>query len=419
MEHRITDLSATEKKVEFTFPSAELEAKISETLKQFKKMVRLPGFRPGHVPDGLVRSRFKKEIQEETIEHLMKEHLDALIKEQGWQLVGDPHVDGETIETEKESTVQVHLHLLPSFAAPEVDGLEIKEMDIAVTDEEVRQAVENLRRSRASLNTIEGPAGSDHYVLGDLFERSGGDEKEKAFGAKLFQPNGPDAVPELLGKKAGDEVTYVKDYPADDSSEHAGRKVYYRIAVREVKEMILPSLDDTFAASISKNKTLAELNTMIAENLRAEKEADRVTKQRADVMDQLLARVDIPIPEPLLESEKRGYLRKLAAQLYTQAVDIQKVDWEKLGKDYEPRAVRNLQSVLLLKKLADTWNIQVTDEELLNHIREDCRRRGQDFAKTMKKYREEDLLDDVRMDLRMSRTWDALFEKIGSAGPKA
>jgi trigger factor len=293
-----------------------------------------------------------------------------------------------------------------------VDGIELVEEAVTVPEEEVQQTLENLRRSRGSLNKVEGPAGMDHYVLGDLHMREGAEEKEKAYGAKLFQLTGSDAVPELLGKQAGNEVTYVKDYPADDNSPLAGKKVHYRILVREVKEMVLPALDDAFAASVAKNKTLENLMTMIRDNLRAEKEHQKTLKQREDVMNQLLARVDIPIPEPLLEGEKRGYLRKLAAQLYTQAVDVQKIDWEKLGKDYEPQAMRNLQTMLLLKKLAEAWDIAVTDEELLEHIRQDCHEHGRDYAKTMKKYREDDLLDDIRMDLRMSRTWDAIFEKI-------
>jgi trigger factor len=259
-------------------------------------------------------------------------------------------------------------------------------------------------------------AEGDHYILGDLHQRADGEEQETALGAKLFPLSGPDAVPELLGKRAGDEASFVKDHPADDGGPLAGKRVCYRIAVREVKRLVLPDLDDAFAQSVARVETLDALRAMVRKNIAAEKEVQKRQKQREEVLDQLLARVDIPIPAPLLESEEKGYLRRLAAQLYTQEIDLAKVDWQKLGKDYEPRAVRNLQSLLLLKEIARVEGLQVTDDEILAHIREECRRTGQDFSRTMKKYREDDRLEDVRMDLLMARAWDRVFEKIGGAG---
>ena len=416
MEHRITDINATEKRVELLFSPAEMEQETVHTLKHFRTMVKLPGFRPGKVPESVVRTRFRKEIQEETVHHLVEEHLETLLKEKDWHMVGDPDIEGETVETEKDSTVQIHFHILPALKVPDFGGIEVKEAPVVVGDDEIAQTLENLRRSRGSLTVVDLPAGNDHYVMGDLNQRTEGEEKETALGAKLFPLSGADAVPELLGRKAGEEAVFVKDFPAGDSSPLAGKKVHYRISVREVKQLVLPEADDAFAQSVARVETMDALREMIRKNIVLEKESQQKQKQREEVLDQLLARVDIPIPEPLLESEKKGYLRRLASQLYTQQVDLAKIDWEKLGKEYEPRAMRNLQSLLLLKEVARTEGLHVTDEELLAHVREDCQRRGQDYAKTMKKYREDDMLEDIRMDILMAKAWDAIFAKIA---PKA
>jgi trigger factor len=416
MEHRITDVSPTEKRVELLFSPEELEHKTAHTVKHFRSMVKLPGFRPGKVPDAVVRARFGKEIQEETVHHLVQEHLEELLKEKGWHMVGDPAIEGESVEPGQEGSVQVRFHILPPVQVPDFGGIELKEEAVEVTDDEVAQTLENLRRSRGSLAPVEAPAGNDDYVLGDLHQRADGEEQETALGAKLFPLSGPDAVPELLGKRAGDEVSFVKDHPAGEGPPLAGKTVRYRIVVREVKRLVLPDLDDAFAQAAARVETLDALRAMVRKNIAAEKEVQKRQKQREEVIDQLLARVDIPIPEPLLESEKQRYLRRLAAQLYTQEMDLAKVDWQKLGKDYEPRAVRNLQSLLLLKEIARAEGLQVTDDEILAHIREECRRTGQDFSRTMKKYREDDRLEEVRLDLLMARAWDRVFEKIGGAG---
>lgn len=416
MEHRITDINATEKRVELIFSPEEMEQETTHTLKHFKKMVKLPGFRPGKVPEAVVRARFGAEIREETVQHLVQEHLEALLKEKEWHLVGDPAVDGENVEPGQEATVQIRFHILPAVEVPDFNGVEIKEETVEVTDDEVSQTLENLRRSRGSLSVVDAPAGNDHYVMGDLHQKAEGEEAETALGAKLFPLSGSDAVPELLGKKAGEEAVFVKDFPAGESSPLAGKKVHYRIAIREVKELVLPAADDAFAQSVARVETLDALRDMIRSNITMEKESQRKQKQREEILNQLLARVDIPIPEPLLESEKKGYLRRLAAQLYTQEVDLAKIDWEKLGKEYEPRAIRNLQSLLLLKAVARAEGLEVTDDELLAHVREECRRKGQDYAKTMKKYREDDLLEDVRMDILMAKAWDTIFAKVA---PKA
>ncbi len=416
MEHRITDINATEKRVELLFSPAEMERETAHTLKHLRKEVKLPGFRPGKVPEAVVLARFRKEIQEETVHHLVEEHLEALLKEKDWHMVGDPDIEGETVEAEKDSSVQVHFHILPALQAPDFGGIEVKDQPVEVTDDEVTQTLENLRRSRGSLAVVDAPAENDHYVMGDLHQRTEGEEAETALGAKLFPLAGADAVPELLGKKAGEEAAFVKDFPAGDNTPLAGKKVYYRIAIREVKQLVLPEANDAFAQSVARVETLDALREMIRRNIAMEKESQKKQKQREEVLDQLLARVDIPIPAPLLESEKKGYLRRLATQLYTQEVDLAKIDWEKLGKEYEPRAMRNLQSLLLLKEVARSEGLQVTDEELLAHVREDCQHKGQDYAKTMKKLREDDMLEDLRMDILMAKAWDKILEKIAPKG---
>jgi trigger factor len=412
MEHRVTDVNATEKRIELLFSAEEMEHETAHTIKHFRKMVKLPGFRPGKAPDAVIRARFGREIQEEAVQHLVKEHLDSLLQEKGWRLVGDPDIEGETVETEGNASVQVHLHIFPAVQVPDFGGIEVKEEPVEVTDEEVAQTLENLRRSRGALEVVDAPAADDHYVMGDLNQRTEGEEKETALGAKLFPLSGPDAVPELKGKRAGDEAVFVKDFPPDDPSPTAGKRVHFRIAVREVKRLVLPDLDDAFARSVARVETVEALREMIRTNLLEEKESHRRQKQREEVLDQLLARMDVPIPEPLLDSEKKRHLRMLAAQLYTQKVDLDKVNWDQLGKEYEPRAMRNLQALLLLKEVAQSEGIQVADEELLAHIRQDCQRRGLDYSRTMKKYREEDRLEDIRLDLLMGRAWDAIFAKI-------
>ncbi|MEJ5166311.1 MAG: hypothetical protein WHV67_04715, partial [Thermoanaerobaculia bacterium] len=225
---------------------------------------------------------------------------------------------------------------------------------------------------------------------------------------------GKDPVPELLGKNLKEEFTFSKDFPPDDPSPHRGKKVNFRGTIEEIKILKYPELDvDFIKKDFPDINSVEEFKDFVKKRIMEKKKRAAENKLKEDLINQLLARVDIPVPEPLLENEKRRYLQEVALSLYEKNYDINKLDWEKITKDYEPKAIRNIQKNLLLEGFAQNLGIEISDGEVLEYIKAYCEANGLDYEREIKQYRQKGIFEEIRADLRMERTLKEILQKMG------
>lgn len=413
MEFEIKDLNPTKKAISFKFFKEEIEKEKIDVVNKIKRMATLPGFRPGKVPPEIIKARFKKEIEEDILGNLIEKNVKDILKEKEWKLIGEVIFQEKAFE-EEFFKAEVEFYILPKIEIPNLENLDLKKEEIEVLEKEVEKEIENYIKSKGVLENVEGPVKEENLALCKLGGSYEGEEKFMDFGFQYLSPTGKDPVPELLGKNLKEEFSFSKDFPPDDPSPHRGKKINFKGTIEEIKILKYPELNlDFIKKDFPDISSLEEFKDFVKKRIMEQKKRAAEIKLKEDLINQLLAKVDIPVPEPLLENEKRRYLQEVALSLYEKNYDINKLDWEKLSKEYEPKAIRNIQKNLLLEGFAQDLGIEITDEEVLKYIKAYCETNKLDYEKEIKEYRQKGIFEEIRADLRMERALNAILQKLG------
>ena len=215
----------------------------------------------------------------------------------------------------------------------------------------------------------------------------------------------------LRGSAVGETRSFRKSF-ADDfpNEEFKGKTVDYQVTLAALKEKRLPALDDQFAAAVAEGDTVETLRDKVRSRLRLEKEADRRRQFRRAILDTLLSRHEIPVPEVLADSETTSALREYARYLAASGVDPEKEDWTKLGEEARPGAERRVREYLLLDAIAEKEQLEVTDTELEAEFKRAAAQRGVDPAALREQMAKAGGIDALRDELRLGKAVDLLIE---------
>ncbi len=332
MEFEIMDLNPTKKSISFKFFKEEVEKEKNEVVKKLKAMAKLPGFRPGKVPPEIIKARFKKEIEEEILDNLVNKNLENLIKEKNWKVVGDIIFSSKSFEDEFLKA-EIEFYILPKLELPSLEGIDAELEEIAVTEEEIKDEIEKLQKSKPIVENSNLPVGEESVALCKVVGKYEGEEKEIDFRYKFLSPKGNDPVPELLGKNVGEEVIFSKEFPPDDPSPHRGKKVNFKAKIEEIKIVKYPEINDDFVKKEFPNlNSVEDLNEFIKNKILSFKKQKAEKDLKEKILNQLLEKIEIFVPEPMLQREINSYLHNTALTLYENNYDIKDMDWEKLSK---------------------------------------------------------------------------------------
>jgi trigger factor len=402
-------------------PAEDVERTYGAVSRAFAKRAKLPGFRPGHVPEPLVQQRFAGEIREEVIERLLPAALSTAIQEKNLAILGHPRVDGLEWNPPGPLRFSAHLDLKPVVDPGEYRGLPVEDLATEPSQDEVSGVLERIRDSHAEFHPIEGrPAAAGDFAVADVAGRfveilEPGQNPRTFRDEKLtLEIGNPDSMSEindaLTGASAGETRTFRKTFPDDFLNEdYRGKTIDYEVTLVALKEKRLPALDDEFASAVAQSETVETLRGKVRANLRQEKEADRRRKFRRQILETILSRTDVPAPEVLVESEVAASLRDYARYLAANGVDPKEADWEKIREDARPGAERRVREYLVLDAIARREGIAVTDTELDAEIKRAAARRGVETSELRERLAKGDGLEALRDEMRLSRALDLLI----------
>jgi trigger factor len=402
-------------------PAEDVERTYGAVSRAFAKRAKLPGFRPGHVPEPLVQQRFAGEIREEVIERLLPAALSTAIQEKNLAILGHPRVDGLEWNPPGPLRFSAHLDLKPVVDPGEYRGLPVEDLATEPSEDEVSGVLERIRDSHAEFHPIEGrPATAGDFAVADVAGRfveilEPGQNPRTFRDEKLtLEIGNPDSMSEindaLTGASAGETRTFRKTFPDDFLNEdYRGKTIDYEVTLVALKEKRLPALDDEFASAVAQSETVETLREKVRANLRQEKEADRRRKFRRQILETILSRTDVPAPEVLVESEVAASLRDYARYLAANGVDPKEADWEKIREDARPGAERRVREYLVLDAIARREGIAVTDTELDAEIKRAAARRGVETSELRERLAKGDGLEALRDEMRLSRALDLLI----------
>jgi trigger factor len=386
---------------------------------QYRRLARIPGFRPGRAPASLIRRHFQDDIRNEVVQALLPKYFENAIKEQKMSVIGRPHFADLKFEEDSPLTCTAKFEVLPEFELNEYKGLEVEQGSFEVNEDEVKQSLEELRQRAATFEPVEDRAAQDgDYVSVNYRGVDKADAEAKPLEATdaMVHLSGEGSVPEftenLRGTKPGDVREFDVNYPEDYASKPlAGKSLSYRVEVQAIKRKVVPELGDEFAKSVSEFKTVDELRTRVSENLAAHKKYEAETEAKQSLLRQLVAAHSFPVPDTLVERQVDAKLERFLSRLISQGIDPRSVglDWQKLREDGRPEAEKDVRGSLILEKVGETEAIEVKEEEVDELIRELAQERHEAPAAVKTRLTRDGELPTIERRLRNQKALDLIY----------
>ena len=406
--------------LEIAVPVEAVEQETERVIEALKQRVRLPGFRPGKAPPGLVRSRFAAEIREDVIKSLVPKHFHKAVEDQDLHVVGTPDITDVHFHAGEPLKFKAEFEVAPEFELKDYLGLTVAYREPEVAGEQVAERLEGLREQKAefvnvdprpaadgdyaviSLEAVGGPAAEGISKQDELTVHIGGEDTLEAFSTNL------------RGGTPGDEKEFDVTYPEDYGDPKLGGKtIRFRVNLKGIRRKELPELNDAFAAEAGDFQSLEELRDEIRKSLQRETEFLASQEAKKKLVEQLVAMHEFPVPEAFLERQiemqVEQYLRSLAAR----GEDLSKVklDWEKIRESQRERAALDVKASLLLERIADRETIEVTNEEMDRELQRIARQGREPVAAVRKRLEEDGGLRRIASRIRTDKTLNLLFEQ--------
>ena len=380
MKTELIDVSPTRKEIKIEIEPAVVREAYDRISDEYAKKAKVPGFRPGHAPRSVVRTRFKSEIRADALQEIVPDAVNAAISEHAPSAFGQPDVQIDTTDAldkfgEQPLSVRVNVEILPEVELKDYKGMEVSRQTRPIKEPDVDEMINALRETSATLLPVEDrPSESGDTVTVSVDgkfldhpeeENIKSDEVEVTLGAKGVQQEFND---NLTGVKVDDEKTFIVDYPAKFSSKGlAGKRVEYAVKVTAVRVKELPEADDEWAQSLGDEfDSIATLRTRMREDLeaRASEEADH--RVRSQLMDKLLESHQFEVPASLVEHQTSFRLESAVRNMIGRGVDprSQDIDWEGAREQVKDQAQADVRSQMLLERIAGEEKIDVSKEEI-------------------------------------------------------
>jgi trigger factor len=423
-----TQESATKREIEVEIPVQDVARETDTLIQKYQKVARIPGFRRGHVPASIIRQRFSEEIKTDMVEALIPRFFRQEAERLSLHPVSQPRVTDLHLHDGEPLRFKAAFEVLPEIKLEGYKELRADKPEIAVSQEDVEKALTDLRERHAAFNPIEGRALADGdfaQVSLDGTPKSGeagagktGEGQPVHMDEVLVEIAGntmPEFTEHLRGTNPGDERTFDVNYSEDTQDKRlAGKTFTYAVKVQAIKQKSLPELNDEFAKQLGEFQTIDDVRKAIREQMEAERkhEAEHAAKEK--LVGELIQRNDFEVPDSLIEQQidirlERG-LRALAAQGLT-AEQMKKMDLNRLRVGQREQAVHDVKAALLLERVAEEENVQVSDEELNQELEALARQSKQTSEAVRARLTRDGGLDRIRTRIRNEKTLNFLYRQ--------
>ena len=413
----MADEASSKRELDFSVEWSEVEKDIAKVADQYRRQVRMPGFRPGKAPAAVVRARYWKDIKQEVIEKLVPRLFWERAKEEGFKVIGSPDVTDLHFENGETVIFRAEFEVQPEFELGEYLRIEVPYTEPQVTDEEVGQELERLRERHVSYLNLD-PRPLEDGDVAVLSLKSIGhspkidqDEMMLAIGEKATLP---EFTENLRGKSPGDQAEFDVTYPDDYGSDQlAGKTVRFDATVVALRKKELPELDDEFASDVGNFPSLDELRTQIREGIAAHRRRHEMSVAKDKLVDRLVGRHPFPVPEKLVDRQIASRAERQMRQLAERSVDPSKLDldWSKIRDDQREAALRDVRAGFILERIAEVEAIEVSSDEMDEQIRRYAEQNKKTVANARAELAEDGTLDRVKVQMRNEKTLNFLFDE--------
>lgn len=397
-----------QRQVKVEVPAPAVEAELDRVAREFRQRARMPGFRKGKVPLELVRKMYGEEIEKEVLERLLPRYWRQAEAEARLEALLPPRVEQVDLEAGEPLTFVAVVETRPEIALGDLDGFELPEVDLAVGEEEVGQALEDIRRQVAEWVAVDRPAGRGDLVVADMTELGAAEQPSQRV---AFEVGDEEVWEELSLEVTGKGAGGTTEFSRTEGEGEEARTRSFRLEVVEVKERDLPPLDDALAGKVAKLETLQALRDDVAARIADAKRRRRLQLRERSLLEQLQQRHPIPLPEGLVEHELEHLLHEYADHLGLRGVDAKTtgVDWRGLAEELRPQAARRVHARLLLDAAVEKLGVAVEERELEAALASIARAQGRTSQAVRQALARDDRLKELRAQLLRQKTMRRLL----------
>lgn len=375
----VNDLSTVERQIQVTVPAAAVSQELEEYYQSLGKSVRLKGFRPGKVPRAVLERFYRKQVESEVTGKLINDTYQKALGERSINPVSQPIIDSPKLEVGKDFSFTARVEV-----APIIDlqggylGIEVEQEKLSVTEQDVERYLEEIRHFHAQLETVktERPIGAGDFIMIDFnghvdgVPLQEGEVKDRLLEVK---PDSflPGFTNQLIGLRQGDSREIVLTVPDDfEQKEIAGKTITFQVTIKEIREKVIPSLDDQFARDVGEFESLAELKEKIKEEI-TNRETRRIEHAlRQDLIQEILKRNPFEVPPGLVAQQTEYLIFQARQQMQRQGLPIDSSSMinRELRESYRPMAEYHVKRSFLLAEIAKREGIELAVEEMKEQL---------------------------------------------------
>lgn len=391
---------------------------MDEVYNHLKQNVEIQGFRKGNAPLWLIKAKFKDYIQEEVGKKVANKTLQDAIDESKLKPVADVFL--EKVELEEKTpkvTYTVSFEVPPKVELKDVEGLEVEVPKLEFSEELVEKRIEALREEHAVWEPVEdreikeGDLVTIEYKVREITEEGEGEEVEGEtsgiVGQKMFRE---ELDKELVGKRVDEEVE-LKELPLYDQEGKEIGKANIRAKVKEIKEKILPKLDDDFAKELG-YESWEEAKEKIENQVKEEFERTKQAIIEDAVADKLVSIHEIEIPKTLLNRELSFLIERRVNELKQFGIDTRYLNYRAMAQEFLPQAQANIKLRYILDTYAEEKGIEPTEEDIEEQFEELAQQMGTSKEEVKEYFEKENLMEVVRSDARRKKALKDIISKV-------
>ncbi|MGQ7243823.1 trigger factor [Salinicola sp. V024] len=368
MQVSVETTSQIERRITVQVPAAEVDEAVATRLQDTAKRVRLNGFRQGKIPMAVVRQRYGKDVRNEVVSELMRQHYVRAITEQSLNPAGYPSIEPTVDQTGKDLEFVATLEIYPEIELNSIEGTAIERPQADIAEADIETMIETLRGQHAAFQPVERGAENGDQVkidfqgyLGDEpFEGGSAEGHELELGSNRFIPGFEE---QLVGAKAGEEKRISVTFPDDYQAEHlAGQEATFKVTVHEVSAKALPEVDAEFIKEFGvEDGDPDKFRAEVKKNMEREVKQAAQNRVKQQALDALQQANEVTVPQSLIQQETDG-LKRQAAQQFGLGEDF---DVSQLPNElFAEQAQTRVKVGLLLAEVIQQHEIDASDDEI-------------------------------------------------------
>lgn len=422
MKTSVEQMGQIRRAVTVEVPAETVSANYAKALEKVRQEAKVPGFRKGKVPDQILVQRYEEEIVLETVKQIVRETYPEAMRELNVRPLGDPSIEPQgKFERGQPFTYKAVIEVYPDFRAEGYDGLELEREPVTIAPGEVNAELLRLQQQMTQLEPApEGAIGPGTIAMIDFKGTAGGEAFAGSEAENYVVDFGTGHLLEefevrIQGMKAAEEREIEFEYPATYfKKEIAGKLGAFRVKVREVRRKIVPELNDEFAKELGKFSTLDEVRGELEKRLREFKELMiRNALRERSIRILVEKHKELEPPTSLVEAELGNMLNQLEQQLRAKGKSLAdvKVEAADFVKANVEEATNRARGYMIVDAIAKQEHIEVTEEEVTGRIEALAAANRQPAAKVREHMEKENLLGQLRGQVRFEKALDFVLSK--------